>query len=79
MHFEPLYVQFDYLKMVSVSMNYYKPFEGYTVVAHVYDINSKKAFKESAKVNLPSDGVVNDALDNCFPYDIHKYILLSPG
>ena len=41
---EPLHVQFDYLKnTVSVVNDYYQEFEGYTVVAQVYDINSKKA------------------------------------
>lgn len=70
---EPLHAQFDYLKnTVSVVNDYYKPFEGYTVVAQVYDINSKKVFEESAKVNLPSDGVVNDALTIRFPEDISQ-------
>ena len=70
---EPLHAQFDYLKnTVSVVKDYYKPFEGYTVVAQVYDINSKKVFEESAKVNLPSDGVVNDALTIRFPEDISQ-------
>lgn len=70
---EPLHAQFDYLKnTVSVVNDYYQSFNGYTVVAEVYDINSKKVVEQSAKVNLPSDGVVNDALTICFPAGISQ-------
>lgn len=70
---EPLHAQFDYLKnTVSVVNDYYQSFNNYTVVAQVYDINSKKVLEESAKINLPSDGVVNDALALHFPESISQ-------
>lgn len=70
---EPLHVQFDYLKnTVSVVNDYYQEFEGYTVVAQVYDINSKKVFEKSVKVDLPLDGVANDVLTIRFPEDISQ-------
>ena len=70
---EPLHTQFDYLKnTVSVVNDYYREFKDYKVIAQVYDINSKKVFEESAVVNLPSDGVVNDALTIRFPENISQ-------
>lgn len=70
---EPLHAQFDYLKnTVSVVNDYYQSFNGYTVVAQVYDIHSQKVFEESAKVDLPSDGVANDALTIRFPENISQ-------
>ena len=70
---EPLHAQFDYLKnTVSVVNDYYREFKNYKVIAQVYDINSKKVFEESAVVNLPSDGVVNDALTIRFPQNISQ-------
>lgn len=70
---EPLHAQFDYLKnTVSVVNDYYREFTNYKVIAQVYDINSKKVFEESATVNLPSDGVVNDALTIRFPENISQ-------
>lgn len=68
---EPLHAQFDYLKnTVSVVNDYYLSFKGYRVVAEVYDINSKKVLADSAVIDLPCDGVVNDALCLHFPEDI---------
>lgn len=70
---EPLHAQFDYLKnTVSVVNDFYQEFRGYTVVAQVYDINSKKVFEASAKVDLPSDGVANDVLTIRFPENISQ-------
>ena len=70
---EPLHAQFDYLKnTVSVVNDYYREFKNYKVTAQVYDINSRKVFEESATVNLPSDGVVNDALTIRFPESISQ-------
>lgn len=70
---EPLHAQFDYLKnTVSVVNDYYQVFKGYTVVAEVYDIQSRKVLEESASVNLPSDGVVNDVLTIRFPENISQ-------
>jgi hypothetical protein len=65
---EPLHAQFDYLKnTVSVVNDYYKDFYNYTVSAEVYDLKSKKVYERSAKVDLPSDGVVNDVFTIQFP------------
>lgn len=68
---QPLHPQFDYLKnTVSVANDYYQEFKGYTVSAEVYDLNSKMVFTKSAKVDIPSDGVVNDAFVIDFPKNI---------
>ncbi|MDR3262398.1 MAG: glycoside hydrolase family 2 [Tannerella sp.] len=65
---EPLHAQFDYLKnTVSVVNDYYKDFYDYTVSAEVYDLNSRKVYERSTKVDLPSDGVVNDVFTIQFP------------
>lgn len=70
---EPLHAQFDYLKnTVSVVNDYYQSFDDYKVTAQVYDINSRKVFEESATVNLPEDGVANDALTIRFPETISQ-------
>ena len=70
---EPLHAQFDYLKnTVSVVNDFYQAFKAYTVTAQVYDINSKLVFEESAKVDLPSDGVANDVLTIRFPENISQ-------
>ena len=70
---EPLHAQFDYLKnTVSVVNDYYREFKNYKVIAQVYDIDSKKVFEESATINLPSDGVANDALTIRFPENISQ-------
>jgi mannosylglycoprotein endo-beta-mannosidase len=67
----PLHPQFDYLKnTVSVYNDYRKAFNGYTVNATVYDINSKQVSMQSATINIPADGVVNDALRIVFPSNI---------
>ncbi|MFV0420207.1 MAG: glycosyl hydrolase 2 galactose-binding domain-containing protein [Dysgonomonas sp.] len=68
---EPLHPQFDYLKnTVSVVNDYYRSFENYTVIADVYDLQSKKVFTKQASVNLPEDGVVNDIFKIEFPENI---------
>ncbi len=68
---EPLHPQFDYLKnTVSVVNDYYQSFKGYTVVAEVWNIDSKKVWSKSAKVDLPEDGVANDVFVIDFPEDI---------
>ncbi|MGM9673504.1 MAG: glycosyl hydrolase 2 galactose-binding domain-containing protein [Bacteroidaceae bacterium] len=70
---EPLHAQFDYLKnTVSVYNEYYQAFSGYQVVAEVYDINSRKVMTKSAQVDIPEDGVVNDAIKLDFPEDISQ-------
>ena len=68
-----MHAQFDYLKnTVSVVNDFYRSFDNYKVTAQVYDINSRKVFEESATVNLPADGVANDALTIRFPEDISQ-------
>lgn len=70
---EPLHPQFDYLKnTVSVVNDYYQAFRGYTVIAEVYDINSKRVWQKSAKVDLPEDGVANDVIKIDFPSGISQ-------
>ncbi len=68
---EPLHAQFDYLKnTVSVYNDYYQAFSNYQVSAEVYDMNSKKVWQKSQKVDIPEDGVVNDVFEIDFPKDI---------
>ncbi len=68
---EPLHPQFDYMKnTVSVINDFYSEFKDYKVTAEVYDINSKRVWKQEAKVDLPEDGVVNDVFTIEFPEDI---------
>lgn len=70
---EPLHAQYDYLKnTVSVYNEYYESFNGYKVVAEVYDINSKRLWSKTAKVDIPEDGVVNDAIKIDFPAGISQ-------
>lgn len=70
---EPLHAQFDYLKnTVSVTNDYYRAFKGYSVTAAVYDINSRKVWEKSAKIDIPGDGVVNGAFKIGFPADISQ-------
>lgn len=58
---EPLHPQFDYLKnTVSVVNDYYRSFRGYRVTADVYDLDMRRIDAQSATVDLPEDGVVND-------------------
>lgn len=69
----PLHPQFDYLKnTVSVYNDYRKAFNNYSVEATVYDMDSKSVITKSAKVNIPADGVVNDALKLVFPDNISQ-------
>mgnify|MGYP001067944604 CR=1 FL=1 len=68
---QPLHPQFDYLKnTVSVVNDYYQAYAGYTVTADVYDLNSRKVWSKSAKVDLPEDGVANDVFTIDFPENI---------
>lgn len=70
---EPLHAQFDYLKnTVSVVNDYYQSFNGYKVTAEVYDIKSRKVWEKSRQIDIPEDGVVNDALTIDFPVDISQ-------
>jgi exo-1,4-beta-D-glucosaminidase len=61
---EPLHAQFDYLKnTVSVYNDYFKSFTNYTLVAEVYDLNSKKVSAQSKILNqIPEDAVLNNLI-----------------
>ena len=70
---EPLHAQFDYLKnTVSVVNDYYQEFNGYSVTATVYDIDSRKVWQKTATVDLPNDGVANDVMRIDFPENISQ-------
>ena len=70
---KPLHPQFDYLKnTVSVYNDYRRPFDGYRLEAIVYDINSKPVWKKITTVNIPADGVINDAFKIDFPEDLSQ-------
>ena len=69
----PLHPQFDYQKnTVSVSNDFLKPFKNYTVSATVYDLDAKPVLTLQSKVNIPADGVVNDALKIDFPASVSQ-------
>lgn len=69
----PLHPQFDYLKnTVSVYNDYRKVFNDYTVEAVLYDLNSRQLSTQQKKINIPADGVVNDALKLTFPDTISQ-------
>ena len=69
----PLHPQFDYLKnSVSVYNDYRIPFNKYSVEATVYDINSKVVLSRMNVIDIPADGVVNDAVKLDFPDDISQ-------
>ncbi|WP_407428445.1 glycosyl hydrolase 2 galactose-binding domain-containing protein [Arcticibacter sp.] len=77
---EPLHAQFDYLKnTVSVYNDFRQSFAGYTIVATLYDINSGKISAISKNIDIPADGVVNDALKLDIPSTISQvhFIYLS--
>lgn len=70
---EPLHPQFDYLKnTVSVYNDYYRSFKGYTVSAEVYDIKSRNIWQKSVVIDIPEDGVVNDAFKIDFPEELSQ-------
>jgi mannosylglycoprotein endo-beta-mannosidase len=70
---EPLHAQFDYLKnTVSVYNDYRRGFKGYKLTAEIYDIHSKKVDDKIVTVDIPSDGVVKDAIKLEFPEDISQ-------
>ncbi len=61
---EPLHAQFDYLKnTVSVYNDYFQSFKNYTLVAEVYDLNSKKISTQTKTIDLiPEDAVLNNLI-----------------
>ena len=68
---QPLHPQFDYLKnTVSVYNDFRREFKNYNIEASVYDFDAKRISSQSAKINIPADGVVNDALKVNFPEEI---------
>ena len=70
---QPLHAQFDYLKnTVSVYNEHYKEYKAYSVAADVYDIDSRKVWSKTTKVDIPEDGVVNDVFAIDFPKNISQ-------
>ena len=68
---EPLHVQFDYLtNAVSVANDYVQSFKNLTVTAEVYDLQSKLVSRQTAKTDVPEDGVADKILTLTFPKDI---------
>jgi len=60
---EPLHVQFDYLtNTVSVVNDFLIEKNELNVTAEVYNLQSRLLSKQTAKVNVPADGVANDVL-----------------
>ena len=61
---EPVHVQYDFLKnTVSVVNDYYTAFEGGSVTATVYDLNSRKVWERRVdNLRVPEDGVANDVM-----------------
>ncbi|HEX5555796.1 MAG TPA: glycoside hydrolase family 2 protein [Chitinophagaceae bacterium] len=82
---EPLHPQFDYLKnTVSVYNDYRRSFKDYVLVANVYDLQAKLVRHRQIQIQIPADGVVNDALKLDFPKNISqvhfiKLLLKDPG
>ncbi len=69
----PLHPQFDYLKnTVSVYNDFRIGFKNYTISAIIYNMDSKPVFTSKSKINIPPDGVVNDAIKINFPEDISQ-------
>ena len=69
----PLHPQFDYLKnTVSVYNDYRKAFHSYNIEAAVFTADGNKVLDKKAFLNIPADGVVNDALKLDFPGDISQ-------
>ncbi|MDR3625205.1 MAG: hypothetical protein P4L45_00125, partial [Ignavibacteriaceae bacterium] len=69
----PLHPQFDYLKnTVSVYNDYLTAFKNYNVSTAVYDFDMKPVLKLNSKINIPADGVVNDAIKIDFPSGISQ-------
>jgi hypothetical protein len=70
---KPLHPQFDYLKnTVSVYNDYRRSFKDYILVANVYDLQAKLVRHRQIQIQIPADGVVNDALKLDFPKNISQ-------
>ena len=75
---EPLHPQFDYLKnTVSVVNDYYRPADNLKLTVTVYNLDSRKVFERTEKVNIPADGVANDVMKLDFPSDISPVHFIS--
>ncbi len=72
---EPLHPQFDYkTNTVSVVNDRYTAYDGLTLTAEVYDLQSRKLWSKSQQVSVPADGVANDV----FAIDFAQGELSSP-
>ncbi|UEG52123.1 glycoside hydrolase family 2 [Mucilaginibacter daejeonensis] len=67
----PLHPQFDYLKnTVSVYNDLRQSYKGYKLEAEVYSLESKLIWSKSSVIDIPADGVVNDAIKIQFPENV---------
>lgn len=70
---QALHPQYDYLKQtVSVYNDFRNNFTDYSVTATIYNIRSEKVSEKSVKIDIPSDGLVKDALKLDFPADLSQ-------
>ncbi|MEO6136561.1 MAG: sugar-binding domain-containing protein [Ginsengibacter sp.] len=69
----PLHPQFDYLKnTVSVYNDYRTAFNNYRLEADIYDLSCNLVSSEKKVIQIPADGVVNDAMKLEFPSNISQ-------
>ncbi len=70
---QPLHPQFDYIKnTVSVNNDFRKSFSDYKLIAKVFNSQANEVWKKEKTINIPEDGVVNDAIKIDFPNDISQ-------
>lgn len=68
---EPLHPQFDYLKnTVSVSNDLPRSFQGYTLEASIYTLDSRVAATKKVRVDIPAEATACDVLMLQFPDDL---------
>jgi hypothetical protein len=60
---EPLHAQYDFLKnTVSVNNEFPRAFTNYQVTARILNFDMREMYRQTAKINLPADGVANDVI-----------------
>ena len=68
---EPLHAQFDYLKnSVSVTNDLPQQFNGYTVEARIYDLNSRLVDTRRKVVDIPAEATACDVITLQFPENL---------
>ena len=64
--------------MCSSDLNdYYRPADNLKLTVTVYNLDSRKVFERTEKVNIPADGVANDVMKLDFPSDISPVHFIS--